>query len=112
MKINFPKGLKKPQRKLILSIIQFGSSLRKSKYQDVDLAIVLKKNPYKNFLEIVYGEKFQGFDIFLIKEEVQGPAKFRFGGHGAHFVFSLIRGKALYDNDNNPFLKFKVRKTN
>jgi len=107
MIIKLPRTLKKAIKKgLILSIIQFGSSLRTSKYQDVDLAVVVKKGFLENFLEIVYGEKFQGFDISLIKEEeIQGPEKFRFGGHGAHFLLSLIQGKTLYGK--NPFLKFK-----
>lgn len=107
MNVKIPKAIQKATKKgLVLSIIQFGSSLRKSKYQDIDLAVVLKRSCYKNFLEIVYGEKFQGFDISLIKEEeIQGPEKFRFGGHGAHFLVSLIQGKTLYGE--NLFLKFK-----
>lgn len=107
MRIKFPTALKRVMKKgFVLSIIQFGSSLRNSKYQDIDLAVVIKKGSLKNFLEIIYGEKFQGFDISLIKEEeIQGPEKFRFGGHGAHFLLSLIRGKTLYGK--NPFLKFK-----
>lgn len=108
MEIKFPKILKKAIRKgYIISIIQFGSSLWNPKRQDIDLAIVLKRGCYKNFLKIVYGEKLQDFDISLIKEkEVQGPEKFRFGGHGAHFLFSLIQGKTLYGR--NPFRRFKV----
>jgi len=107
MEVKFPKMLKKAIEKgFLISIIQFGSSLRKPEYQDIDLAIVLKRNFYKKFLEIIYGEKFKGFDISLIKEEeVQGPNKFRFGGHGAHFLYSLIKGKTLYGK--NPFLKFR-----
>jgi len=91
----------------IISIIQFGSSLRKSNPNDIDLAIIIRNNCYEKFLESVYGEKFKGFDISLIKEEeVQGPKKFRFGSHGAHFLQSLINGKVLYGT--NPFRKFKV----
>lgn len=108
MVIKLPEGIKKAiKKRYILSTIQFGSSLRKSEYQDIDLAIVIKKGCYKNFLEIVYGENFKGFDISLIKEEeVRGPEKFRFGKHGAHFLFSLIHGKVLYGK--NLFQRFKV----
>ncbi|KKQ67061.1 MAG: hypothetical protein A2W71_00115 [Candidatus Nealsonbacteria bacterium RIFCSPLOWO2_02_39_8] len=108
MKTKLPKAIKKALKEgYVMSIIQFGSSLRKSIYQDIDLAIVLKNGCYDDFLEIVYGEKFQGFDISLIKEgEIHGPEKFRFGGHGAHFLSSMINGKILYGK--NPFRVFKV----
>lgn len=108
MKTKFPTALKEAVKKgFVLSIIQFGSSLKSLKYQDVDLGIVIKKGCYKDFLNTVYGSNFQGFDISLIKEEeVRGSKKFRFGKHGAHFLFSLINGKTLYGR--NPFKKFKV----
>ncbi len=109
MKVKIPKPLRRAIRSgLVLSIIQFGSSLRRSKYQDIDLAVIIKREAYKEFLNIVYGENFQEFDISLIKEEeIENPDKFRFGGHGAHFLFSLTRGKILYGEKN--FLeKFKV----
>lgn len=107
MTFEFPNALKRAIKKgLILSVIQFGSSLRRSKYRDIDLAIVIKKNHYEDFLEVAYGEKFKGFDISLIREEeIKGPNKFRFGGHGAHFLYSLTKGRVLYGK--NPFLKFK-----
>ncbi len=107
MKIDLPQGIKKAIKKgFIISVIHFGSSLRRHQFQDIDLAVIIKRNSYKKFLETVYGEKFNGFDISLIKEEeIQGPEKFRFGGHGAHFLYSLIKGKTLYGK--NPFLKFR-----
>jgi len=108
MKTKIPLPLKKAIEKgYVLSVIQFGSSLKGSEYQDIDLAIVVKKGCYKDFLNSVYGKNFKGFDISLIKEEeVQGPGKFRFGKHGEHFLFSLINGKTIYGK--NPFKKFKV----
>ena len=107
MKINLPRGIKKAVKKgVVLSVIHFGSSLRKSQFQDIDLAVIIKRDSYEKFLETIYEEKFNGFDISLIKEEeIQGPEKFRFGGHGAHFLYSLIQGKTLYGK--NPFLKFR-----
>jgi len=108
LRFNIPESLQTViQNEWIVSIIQFGSSLRKSNPNDIDLAIVIRKGCYEKFLGTVCGEKFKGFDISLIKEEeIQGPKKFRFGGHGAHFLQSLIDGKVLYGM--NPFRKFKV----
>lgn len=108
MKIKLPPALNVAIKKgYVLSIIQFGSSLRNPEYQDIDLGVVIKKACYRNFLDTIYGEDFQSFDISLIKEgEIQGPKKFRFGKHGAHFLFSLISGKILYGK--NIFKKFKV----
>jgi hypothetical protein len=58
-------------------------------------------------LNTIYGTDFRGFDISFIKEEeIQGPERFRFGKHGAHFLFSLINGKTVYGK--NPFKRFKV----
>jgi len=92
----------------IISIIQFGSSLRRINHYDIDLAIVVRSDCYEKFVRKIYGEKFDGFDISLIREEeVQGPKKFRFGGHGAHFLQALIEGKTLYGI--NPFRKFKIK---
>lgn len=91
----------------LVSIIQFGSSMRRKNYRDIDLAIVLRRGCYERFIKSVYGKRFDGFDVSLIKEEeVQGPKKFQFGGHGSHFLYSLIRGKVLYGI--NPFRRFKV----
>lgn len=110
MRIGLHKSLQKAiEQGYVLSIVQFGSSLGQSKFQDVDLAIILRKGCYRNFLDLIYGKNFHGFDISLIKEEeIQGPEKFRFGKHGAHFLFSLIHGRTLYNK--NPFKKFNVSK--
>src|SRR3989339_338227 len=52
MKTKLPKAIKKALKEgYVMSIIQFGSSLRKSIYQDIDLAIVLKNGCYDDFLE-------------------------------------------------------------
>ncbi len=91
----------------IISVIQFGSSIRRNNCHDIDLAVVVKRGNYKKFLDKMYGRNFHDFDISLIKEEeIQGPGKFKFGGHGCHFLYSLIKGKTLYGA--NPFDKFKV----
>lgn len=111
MEIEIPKPLKKAIKNgYVISMIQFGSSLRKLNYKDIDLAVIVKKGFYKKFLEMVYGNKFSKFDISLIKEEeVQNSKKFRFGKHGAHFLFSLIEWKIIYGK--NPFKKFTVSKS-
>lgn len=98
------------QKGLISSIIQFGSSLRTETYDDIDLAVVVRRGRYANFLRETYGKTFPGLDISIIREEeVVGPRKFRFGGHGAHFLYSLIHGKILYGE--NPFRQFRVNKS-
>ncbi|MCD6500725.1 hypothetical protein J7K42_01760 [bacterium] len=110
LEIKLPKSLQTSIRDgYIISIIQFGSSLRRVNYHDIDLAIVVKSGCYEKFVRKIYGKNFNGFDISLIKEEeVQGAKKFRFGSHGAHFLYSLINGKVLYGI--NPFRKYRVTK--
>lgn len=111
MIIKLPKPLKEAIKDgYVISIIHFGSSLCENDYyNDIDLAVVVRSKYYENFIEKVYGENFDNFDISLIREgEVQGPERFRFGGHGAHFLKSLIEGKVIYGI--NPFNKFRVTK--
>lgn len=91
----------------VISIIQFGSSIRKNKYKDIDLAVIVKQNYYSEFIKKIYGKSFTGFDISAIKEEeIKKPNKFKFGNHGAHFAYSLKNGKVLYGE--NFFSKFLI----
>jgi len=93
----------------IISIIQFGSSVRKNTYKDIDIAVIIKQSCYEKFIKQIYGKKFIGFDISIIKEkEIRKPKKFRFGNHGAHFAYSLKKGKTLYGI--NPFSKLLINK--
>lgn len=95
------------QKGYIVSIVQFVSSLYKKDFRDIDLAVIIKHGCYEKFLKEIFGSNFNSFDISLIKEEeVLGPRKFRFGGHGAHFLSALIAGKVLYGT--NLFKKFFV----
>lgn len=91
----------------IISVIQFGSSIRKNNYKDIDIAVIVKQNCYKKFIKQIYGKKFIGLDISVIKEEeIKKPNKFKFGNHGAHFSYSLKNGKVLYGD--NLFIKFLI----
>lgn len=91
----------------VISIIQFGSSIRKNKYKDIDLAVIVKQNYYSEFIKKIYGKSFTGFDISAIKEEeIKKPNKFKFGNHGARFAYSLKNGKVLYGE--NFFSKFLI----
>jgi hypothetical protein len=92
-----PRSLKRPlKRGYILSIVQFGSSLRSSRPRDIDLAVVVKKGCYGAFLKSV-GRTEKNLDIALIKEEETNDLQnFRWGNHGAHMVRSMGLGKALY----------------
>lgn len=91
----------------VISIIQFGSSIRKNKYKDIDLAVIVKQNYYSEFIKKIYGKSFTGFDISAIREEeIKKHNKFKFGNHGAHFAYSLKNGKVLYGD--NLFSKFLI----
>jgi len=106
--IKLPKPLIKAVRRgYIVAIIHFGSSLYCSVYHDIDLAVVVKRSYYKKLLKEIRGKIQANFDIALIRqEEITGAEEFRWGGHGAHFLKSLIEGEAVYGL--NPFLKFSV----
>lgn len=103
-----PRALRSSiQKGYVISIIQFGSSLYRKDFRDIDLAVIIRYGCYEKFLKEVFGAHFKRFDISLIKEEeISGSGKFRFGGHGAHFLSSLANGRALYGN--NPFKYFLV----
>lgn len=38
----------------IISIIQFGSSVRKNNYKDIDIAVIVKQNCYDKFVKQIY----------------------------------------------------------
>jgi len=91
----------------VVGVIQFGSSLRKEAFRDIDLAVILRRNSYARFLRKVYGKKFLGLDISLIREEeLRRPKQFRFGSHGLHFAKALQQGKLLYGT--NPFSELRI----
>ena len=91
----------------IAAIIQFGSSLRRESHRDLDVAVVVRRGLYEKFLQEPRRRRLGQLDISVIREEeVLSSRKFRFGGHGAHFLYSLIHGRTLYGT--NPFKRFKV----
>ena len=94
----------------VLSIIQFGSSIRHKTDSDIDLAIILKKGVFNNFFGKFSNRSLKEFDISAIKaEEIENLKKFKFGNHGLHFAESLRIGKVLYGT--NPFLKIRPNRT-
>ena len=106
---NLPDSLKSAiARNLIVGVIQFGSSLYNKNSDDIDLAVILKRNSYNKFLGHVNPDDFIGFDISLIKEEEIGDfKKFRFGSHGPHLGIPIKSGKVIFGC--NPFIDFNIK---
>ena len=93
----------------VLSIIQFGSSIRRKTDNDIDLAIILKGETYNKLFKKLGKFNIEGFDISVIKEEeLKNLKQFKFGSHGLHFAKSLKNGKILYGP--NPFLKINLNR--
>lgn len=94
-------------KEYIIGIIKFGSSVGGKKYNDIDLAVIIKKNCYFKFLKLINPEDFKNFDISLIREEeIKNLNKFRFGSHGQHLIPVFQKGDLLFGK--NPFLNFVV----
>ena len=110
MKAKIPLPLKKLIKEgAILSIIQFGSSTRKKKFNDIDLGIIIKKGYYEHLLNSVFDKSFPKYDISFIKEEeIKNLRKFKFGNQGMHFAQSLKNGNVLYGK--NPFENINISK--
>lgn len=96
-----PHLLKSPiENNFVLSIIQFGSSLYKRSYNDIDLAVIIKNNTYEDFRKSIVPQKGSIFDIALIKEkEAILTNEFRWGSHGVHMLKSMSLGKAIFGDN-------------
>lgn len=104
-KIILPFFIKKAfQDGLVIGVIKFGSSLSKRNAKDVDVAIVVKKGCFPEFVERIGVAQLKRFDVSLIREEELLPWKyFRFGGHGEHLIIPFKQGRILLGK--NPFLE-------
>lgn len=70
MTLNLPKTITDLiETGYIISIIQFGLSVRKKKYKDIDLAVIIRQNYYLEFIKKIYRKSFTSFDISATKEE-------------------------------------------
>ncbi|MEK7564613.1 MAG: hypothetical protein AAB394_02610 [Patescibacteria group bacterium] len=98
MKVKIPNSIIKCYEKgLIIGIVQFGSSLYSKKANDIDLAIVIKKDCYVKFVKHIIKKEFKNFDISLIREEeITNWNKFRFGNHGLYLIPVLKSGIVLF----------------
>ena len=95
---------------IVLSVILFGSSLYSPDPKDVDLAIVIARGRFEDFLKsITDNHMLEKYDISLIKkEEIDRRKKFYFGSHGQYLVESFRKGIVLVGE--NPFKNYPPTK--
>lgn len=95
------------EQDLLVGVIQFGSSLTKQQPNDIDLAVVVRRGRFTDFLIQIHPEDFRSIDISLIREEELSDLEhFRFGSHGVHLVPVFASGRVLHGV--NPFRGIEI----
>ena len=90
----------------LIGVIQFGSSIRSEKFNDIDIALIVKENKFENLIQneskrlLILGDNY---DISLILES-EIEENFYFGNHGVHLAESLKEGTVLLGS--NPFSSY------
>lgn len=80
---------------IVTGVIQFGSSTIKNDAKDIDLAIIIKKWEFDNFVKQYTNIDNKLYDISLIKEE-EINQNFSFWNHWVHLIPAFKKWKVLF----------------
>lgn len=80
---------------IVTGVIQFGSSTIKNDAKDIDLAIIIKKWEFDNFVKQYTSIDNKLYDISLIKEE-EINQNFSFWNHWVHLIPAFKKWKVLF----------------